>query len=270
MLSFPGLIIAAALGLHGAEAPVADSAAGAAHAATAEAVRESSPCPGKRLAEGECRPAAPEDGAAPLRIDARCVFERLIRRYAGLPEYRDTAKVTRVVRREGVPDEHTETRIDCSVREGVIEVVTPGRTARGVLSGLVGGGRLRVGEVVTEAKLRRDLALAPHMGLSLAREGEGAMPAATAEGLTPARAGSVMIGDRAWVYLELTSGDPESLHAVQMVDLWIDAESMLVERVYGRQRLADGAEVETTLEIEHGSECAAPPPADAALEPPVS
>ena len=189
------------------------------------------------------------DDVSPPSIDARRLFHELIRRYRTIGRSIESARVTRVVRREGEPDEHSQTQIECRIEDGRIEVVTPASAARSMISGMVGGGRLRVGAAVEETQRRSDLALAPHLGLSLASDGDETMPAATPEGLTPARADRVQVGDRSMVHLELTSGDPESRHAAQMVDLWINADSLLVERVQGRHRLPDGAEVETTLEI---------------------
>jgi len=189
------------------------------------------------------------DEVSPPSIDPRRLFDELVRRYRMVGRHAESAHVTRVVRREGEPDERTETRIECRIEDGRIEVITPASAARSLIGGLVGSGRLRVGAAVEETQRRHDLGLAPHLGLSLASEGDESMPAATPDGLTPARADRVQVGDRSMVHLEMTSGDPESRHAMQLVDFWIDADSLLVERVQGRHRLPDGAEVETTVEI---------------------
>ena len=51
------------------------------------------------------------------------------------------------------------------------------------------------------------------------------------------------------VHLELKSGDGLSEDYTAKFDLYIDPESLLVERIEGEQRLPDGADYYTSLDI---------------------
>ena len=49
--------------------------------------------------------------------------------------------------------------------------------------------------------------------------------------------------------VQLTSGDGLSEDFTAKFDLYVDPESMLIQRIEGEQRLPDGADYSTTLDI---------------------
>ena len=60
--------------------------------------------------------------------------------------------------------------------------------------------------------------------------------------------------DRELIYIELKAADPpgrENADAppAARFELWVNPDTMLIERIRGRQTLPDGAAYETTLEI---------------------
>jgi hypothetical protein len=52
------------------------------------------------------------------------------------------------------------------------------------------------------------------------------------------------------VHLELRSGYVQSECCTARFDLYIDSQSLLIERIEGRQRMPYGSELETTVEID--------------------
>jgi hypothetical protein len=70
------------------------------------------------------------------------------------------------------------------------------------------------------------------------------------EGFTATEAHAVVIDERPKVHLELRSGDGQSESCTARFDLYIDSQSLLIERIEGRQRMPDGSELETTVEID--------------------
>jgi hypothetical protein len=105
----------------------------------------------------------------------------------------------------------------------------------------------------SEVNLTYQLWLAPHMVLKFRENPLADFRAGVAEPFTPTEASPVMIDDRVLVHLALKSGAPgtdgASADFDAKFDLYVNPESMLIERIEGQQRLPDGGSFETSLRI---------------------
>ena len=97
--------------------------------------------------------------------------------------------------------------------------------------------------------LRYNLWLAPHMALRFTDDPLKEFRLGVKEGFTPTKAEHVTVEKKQWVRLELKSGDGLSEDYTARFDLFVNLQSMLIERIEGEQRLPDGAEYRTTLDI---------------------
>jgi len=188
-----------------------------------------------------CRTVDPVTGD--VRIDAVCFFDRLVDRYRRLDTYEDVAEVLQVHQRIGERPRRVETRIGCVITDGRLRVRTPSSRAWSAAQ------TLRRSSAMDKAAMRYDLWLAPHMALKFAREPAKKFRDGVKEGFTATEAESVTIENKKMVHLELKSGDGTSDDCAATFDLYVNPESMLVERITGQQRMPDGANYETTLTI---------------------
>ncbi|MCP3902671.1 MAG: hypothetical protein GY715_03465 [Planctomycetes bacterium] len=226
-------------------------------------VGEAAGPPGAPKGLWSCRTVDPQTGD--VRIDPVCFFDQLVDRYRRLDKYEDVAEVLQVRQGIGERPRRVETRIGCAIVDGRLHVRTPSpgpwRASRG----------LRRSRALDQAALRYDLWLAPHMALKYAEEPAKKFRDGVREGFTATEAEAVTIDSRPMVHLELTSGDGTSADCTAKFDLYVNPESMLVERITGQQRMPDGASYETMLTItptraEDGPELPTEP---AAVEDPV-
>jgi hypothetical protein len=153
-----------------------------------------------------------------------------------------------VTRRDGEAPRRVETRIGCAIDDGELRVETPA-AALGRRVGL--DIPLQISPAMEQARLSYQLWMAPHMALRY-----GDPPAAavlgvtTATELTATEADIVTIDERELVHLELSDPDAETEDASETtLDIYVNPDSMLVERITGQQRLPDGGNYETTLDI---------------------
>jgi hypothetical protein len=205
-------------------------------------------CAASRPDPDEARTALPVVGTADdaAAIDPAVFFDQLVRRYRSLHLYRDTARLVHVTKRVGEEDTRLETEIGCEIREGNLHVQTPASQARSALH-----LDLPLQHSPAAEKIARDydLWLAPHMALRFVDEPLKEFRAGVEEGFTPTEAEQVTIDDKPMVHVELRSGDGLSENSAAKFDLFINPETMLVERIDGEQRLPDGGSCTTTLHI---------------------
>ena len=182
-------------------------------------------------------------------IDARAFFALVVARYRDLQSYEDTTRVVRVTRRDGETPERVETHIGCAIEHGELRV----ETAAAALRRRVGLGLpVRVSPAMRQARLSYQLWMAPHMGLRYSSDepASAVLGVTAASGLTATEADIVTIDERELVHVELTSPETEAREAGETtLDLYVNPDSMLVERILGQQRLPDGGNYETTLDI---------------------
>jgi hypothetical protein len=179
-------------------------------------------------------------------IDPAAFLETLLERYRALQRYEDRTHVVQVTQRTGEAPKRVETRIGVAIADdGKLRIDTAfPRLMRGMGLGLP----LRSSPAMRHGNLQYQLWLAPHMSLRFSEEPE--VPrSGVPEGLTATQAEHVTIDEREMVHLELASEENEDGSHDATLDLYVNPESMLVERVTGQQRLPDGASYETTVDI---------------------
>jgi hypothetical protein len=100
---------------------------------------------------------------------------------------------------------------------------------------------------------RYNLWLAPHMALHFSAEPLKELRLGVPQGFIAASSELVPSGDgTSAVRLELRSAEAPATSSeapAAVFSLWVDADSMLVTRIGGHQKLPDGADYELTLEI---------------------
>jgi hypothetical protein len=180
------------------------------------------------------------------RIDPSCFFDVLIDRYQRLKAYEDVSDVTQVTRRAGEEPKELQTRIGCEIEEGKLHVETPASQIR---RGMGLDLEYRRSRAMEAAALEYDIWLAPHMALRFADEPRREFRAGVADGFTATDAETITIDARPMVHLELRAGDGRDGDCAAQFDLYVNPESMLIERIEGTQRLPDGGDFRTTLDI---------------------
>jgi hypothetical protein len=203
-------------------------------------------------------PAAIERPDDERRREASSFFADLVHRYQRIESYEDVAVLRQVTTHPGAEPSAVETRISCAVRDNQLTVETPGSALRRAMG-------LRVPLRTTNAgeRLRDDYRswLAPHMVLRFSDTPLDALPP-TRQDFTPTDAAAVTIDNKAMVHLELRSGDGVSEDCPSRIDVFVNRESMLIERIQGEQSLPGGGNRRTTLDITpiHVQDVALTPP----------
>jgi hypothetical protein len=215
---------------------------------TGAAASQPAPAPGgSATAWAGCTdPSVAIDGSISPAIEPAAIFEQLVKRYKGLHLYRDTTRLVQVTSREGQETSRIETEIGCEVRDGDLKVQTPATQARASI-GL--DLPVRQSPAAEAAHRGYDLWLAPHMALKFADEPLKNFRSGVDEGFTATEADSVTIDDKKMLHVELRSGDGLSESCTAKFDLFINPETMLVERIDGEQRMPDGASCTTSVHI---------------------
>jgi hypothetical protein len=178
--------------------------------------------------------------------DARAFFDRLVERYRALSGYRDSAKLLQVTTRAGQVPQSVRTQLTCAVERDEMRVQTPAAQATGML-GL--DALLEISPAARMLRQRYQLWLAPHMSLRFAEQPLREMRAGVEGELKPIVAEHVVVDEKALVHVQLQSERVGGEAPAASVDLYVDPDSMLVQRVESQQRLADGTHCATTLEI---------------------
>jgi hypothetical protein len=198
------------------------------------------PLDARRVGTPPTEAAAKEDAIDPVRF-----FRELVERYRGLLSYADSVHMTQTVTRDGEA-KTVETEFEVRVDDEGLEVKTP---ARQLTRGLGISVPTSPGSPIAKARGNYDLWLAPHMKLRYADEPLDEFREGIEEGFTAAEAEPVTIDETPMIHITLKSGDGLSEDSEAEFDLYVNSESMLVERIEGAQRLPDGGSVETTLDI---------------------
>jgi hypothetical protein len=182
-------------------------------------------------------------------VEAESIFEALLERYRGLTAYEDVADIVEVRTRAGRPPLRVETRIACRLEGDALTVTTPGSQVR------TGAGldvAIDSSPAMEALVLRYNLWLAPHMALHFLDDPLKELRPGVPEGFRAAGAETVTVDQRRLVRLELSSAEPAGpadAEPAARFEFWVDPRSMLIQRIDGRQRLPDGADYRTTLEI---------------------
>ncbi len=180
------------------------------------------------------------------RADALAFFESLVDHYRGLVAYEDVADVVQITTRPGEEPQRVETRIAATIQNGKLRVETPGSQMRDSIGLEV---PLKTSPAMEAFVQKYNLWIAPHMALRFTDEPLQDFRLGVEEGFTPTLTETVIINGRSLVHLQLTSGDGLSEDYTARFDLYVDPESMLIQRIEGEQRLPDGADYSTALDI---------------------
>ena len=206
-----------------------------------------------RAAAGQSDAPAPEPASgvatpaeAQPSLDPLAFFERLVERYRVLSAYEDISRVVQITTREGQNPHRVETRIACKIDNDALRIETPGSQVRG---GIGLDTPLKKSPAMDALVLRYNLWLAPHMALRFTDDPLKNFRLGVKEGFTPTETEHVTVEKKQLVRLELKSGDGLSEDYTARFDLFVNLQSMLIERIQGEQRLPDGAEYRTTLDI---------------------
>lgn len=177
--------------------------------------------------------------------DAAVFFEGLVDRYRRLAMYSDVVRMVQITHRHGERDQRVETELNCTVRDGHLDVMTPARQLRRSFGALP----LRSTEKLNAITERQDFWLAPHMSLKFAEKPLESLRPGVTDGFTPTEMSEVTVDEREMVEIELKSGDGLSEDCEARCNLLVNPDSMLIERIQVNQRMADGSTQETTLDI---------------------
>lgn len=209
-------------------------------------------------------PATPEQSEFPPSPEATRFFERLVERYRELIRYADSFLLEqRIGSIDGNVDSEVRTRVSARSRiaEGEVEVSTRTRRAVEAVSG----------ERAAESR-EVDLAIAPHLGLRLLDEPLRDFRPGT-EGFRATSIRDVEHDRKSMVRIELRSGGASPGDPSSVFELTVDPHSMLIRKVDGEERLADGRSFSTTISIEPEDEAVVPTQATPATptieEPPI-
>jgi hypothetical protein len=201
-----------------------------------------------------------DDPSAEPHLDPVCFLEALASRYRGLEGYRDVAQLVQVTSYDGQPAQRIETEIGCNVDDGRISIRTPLRQVGQWIGSHL---RFRASEPMRRIQLQHDLWTAPHLSLFAPLEGQGTAdepgPRPTLEATEAHR---VTVRNRTLIHLAVRAAATTGTDAKASMEFVVNPESMLVEEVRVKRKLADGADHETTLHI---TPLSASPPADRSL-----
>ncbi len=195
--------------------------------------------PAESLAEAERFPEHP--GA---------IFDTLVERYRQLVDYEDTITVVEIVTRESQEPHRVETRLACRIENDRLRIDSPSAQVRGK----VGLGTPVIRSTAMESlALRYDLWIAPHLALRFKKDPLAEFRLGVPQGFIVAGVEQTSWRDRPLLKVRLKAAavpDAETDDApTAQYDLWVNPDSMLIERVTGHQRLPDGADYRLTMDI---------------------
>ena len=190
--------------------------------------------------------AADEPGAASSNgLEPARFFDAVVDRYRKLRVYEDETEVVEVVTRDQ-RERRVVTRLTCRLVGDTLEVDTPGRQVR---RGAGVGTAIESSPALDAMVLQYNLWLAPHMVLRFADDPLRDFRLGVPQGFTPTAVETVTVDDRALVRLDLTPAGPSPRDPDTKFELWVNPDTLLIERIKGRQRLPDGARYEMTLKV---------------------
>ena len=190
------------------------------------------------------------------RLDADAVFTLLVERYRRLESYTDSVVVTwRTIDAADPQDiDEVEMTMDCQATNESLTVQTSGGSFWRALGLTV---PFRTGERTREAVDQVEYYFAPHMALKFSEHPLGELHAERGRDLEARQVRDVTINDRPMVQLDLRSRpdgadverEADEGDDASTVSLFINPDSMLIERVDRTEQLDDGRTQTTTLDI---------------------
>jgi hypothetical protein len=201
-----------------------------------------------------CAPAttAPDVHADPsvapseTELDPLETFLKIVARYRRLTTYRDSVKLVQVMQRVDQEPQRQEWSLVCEIVDGKLRVTTP---ASQVVETLGLKIPVRGNADSDQTAQNQAVWLAPHMAMKYADNPLGQFRAGVKEGFAATDAERIIEDERSLVHVEMKSAGCVSDDCPAAFDLYVNTESMLIERIEGHQTLPDGAELQTTVEI---------------------
>ncbi len=209
------------------------------------------------LGVGGVAVAAPATVAKDSRETAadqpRMFFDTLVDRYRRLVDYEDTIAVVETVARESQQPHHVETRLACRIENDQLRIDSPGAQVRG---GVGLSKPVARSSAMESLALRYNLWIAPHLALRFKDDPLAEFRLGVPQGFVVAAAEPATWRGRQLIKVVLKAGAVEDSAAddadaadTARYELWVNPDSMLIERVTGRQTLPDGADYRITLDI---------------------
>lgn len=196
-----------------------------------------------------CPPAGSDADAASMPAsllveDPIEFFERLVDRYRQIRTCREEVRIETVTEDPSTDDPavRSRVRVVAEIAEDRLEVRT---------SELVGEALDLLGPMESEGPTgatESDLRLLPHMRLRFSLDPLEGFGGSSSEALRPSEMDTVLLDDREMVRVELRRGESGSPDAT--FKLFVDPESMLVERIEGEEWLPGGLCHQTTVRVE--------------------
>lgn len=190
--------------------------------------------------------AEPTGGVEQTKLDAKSLFQDLVARYRQLVRYQDVTRMVQVTEKADGQTTSSDTNLSCVFDTDSLQVETAAAAWRKQL-GL--DAPLKKNDSMAAAERSYFLWLVPHMNLRFSEKPLEEFRMGVVEGFTPTQAERVKVAEKEMIRVELRSGDGLSENCTATFDLFVNPESMLIERVQGEQRMPDGSSCETTLEI---------------------
>ncbi len=204
-------------------------------------VAGASPRPGSLAEDGVVERSPERPGA---------IFDTLVERYRQLVDYEDTVVVVETVTRESQEPHRVETRLACRIENDRLRIDSPGAQARGRV-GL--GTPVARSTAMESLALRYNLWIAPHLALRFKQDPLAEFRLGVPQGFIVAGVEQASWRDRPLIKVRLKAVAVEDEGAddakTAQYELWVNPDSMLIERVTGHQTLPDGAEYRVTLDI---------------------
>jgi len=193
------------------------------------------------------------------RLDPEVFFDQLVERYRRLDRYVDEVVVCWQTISDATPEDVDEVRLtmDCTASDGALSVQTSGGTLWRRFGINI---PFRPMPGARRAAMESRYYLAPHMALMFSEDPREQLHADVDRPLVAHQVSEVMIDDRRLVQLDLAAGEAtgatdntatvdDTREESSTVSLYINPESMLVERVDRHESFGDGRSQRTTLDI---------------------
>ncbi|MCH2160981.1 MAG: hypothetical protein MK085_03815 [Phycisphaerales bacterium] len=179
-------------------------------------------------------------------IDPSAFFDRLLERYRRITGYVEETDIQQETSDPvtGDPPIRVHSRVRAEIVDGRLEVERPGLLDDAVRT--VAGEEFEPASGASAA----DLWLLPHMHLRFTDDVLQDFREGVEDGFAPAEADMVSVDDRELVRLELRSGEGLGEPGEATIELFVDPDRMLVERVNSQQMLASGLEHRSIVRIE--------------------
>jgi len=161
-------------------------------------------------------------------------FDTLVERYRHLVDYEDTVVIVEIVTRESQEPHRVETRIACRIENDRLRIDSPGAQVRG---GVGLGPPIARSTAMESLALRYNLWIAPHMALRFKQDPLAEFRLGVPQGFIVAGVEQAKWQGRPLIRIRLKAAAvedaPSDAARTAQYELWVNPDSMLIERVTG-------------------------------------